>query len=487
MGMPISSYTILSAIADESVTYEIELAERVLRPFKLFAFIIHDPEMHQRFHDFLAHQFDRLDYVTGRRLLFFALVDPPQSWLDHRQDRDYCRLFTQLKGEEASRETRELLNPDNVPASTDKSNTAFSLASALNIPIEKLPCIVVTQGFQLKDFHWFRTSPDRVEEQLIRLGYIADRAERPMSEIKSNWRELDLCSSHGLESLSDSLARVLSDVLSFIVAGAEIGKRQGSWIQSKALSQADDAVKRLYASIDYLKNANEEHINEELDRLCICLISFLAQLNNRRRIDLNEFLNIHREHLEYDSFQILRTAYKVYDMLSTSQFKLPVKRDVGEVFDFTPGVICMAKVFEKEANLAVVHWARKELGISLPQYFNKPQPGVTATVVPQIPGGREIDLNMNRNGKWLPPGIGQSEIACQELSLLGLPDEWDSTSWYLLLNIWRRVRVRRNEAAHSELMSETSMLEVRDMLQEMAEQRLFEKFYKMKQRYRGAR
>lgn len=26
----------------------------------------------------------------------------------------------------------------------------------------------------------------------------------------------------------------------------------------------------------------------------------------------------------------------------------------------------------------------------------------------------EIDLNMGRRGKWLPPGIGQSEPACQE-------------------------------------------------------------------------
>jgi hypothetical protein len=131
----------------------------------------------------------------------------------------------------------------------------------------------------------------------------------------------------------------------------------------------------------------------------------------------------------------------------------------------------MAKVFEKEANLAVVHWARKELGASLPQYFNKPQPGVTATVFPKIPGVREIDLNMNLRGKWLPPGLGQSEIACQELAQSKLPDMWEITTWRLLLNIWRQVRIRRNEAAPSELVSETSMIEIRDMLQEMAEQR----------------
>ena len=43
MGMPISSYTVLSALArDRGESYETEVAQRALRPFNLFAFIIHD-------------------------------------------------------------------------------------------------------------------------------------------------------------------------------------------------------------------------------------------------------------------------------------------------------------------------------------------------------------------------------------------------------------------------------------------------------------
>ncbi|MCX7770674.1 MAG: hypothetical protein N2202_06275 [Proteobacteria bacterium] len=38
----------------------------------------------------------------------------------------------------------------------------------------------------------------------------------------------------------------------------------------------------------------------------------------------------------------------------------------------------MTKVFERELNLSIVHWIRKELGIRLPGYFNKPQPDVRA-------------------------------------------------------------------------------------------------------------
>jgi len=85
--------------------------------------------------------------------------------------------------------------------------------------------------------------------------------------------------------------------------------------------------------------------------------------------------------------------------LVSHQLEALLHFEAGEELDFTPGVICLAKVFEKEANLSIVHWARRELGVSLPQFFNKPQPGVRAIVIPQIPDGREIDLNVGRRGK----------------------------------------------------------------------------------------
>ncbi|MCR4316002.1 MAG: hypothetical protein NUW37_06585 [Planctomycetes bacterium] len=477
MGMPISSYAVLSALADGRDSYEMETAQRALRPFNLFAFIVHDPEAHPRFHGVLARQFDRLDFVTGHRLLFFALVDPPVRWLDHGNGRDYYKLLARSGEADASWEAGELLNPKHAPVSADKSITAFSLANALRIPTDDLPCIVVTQGFQLNRFVWFRTSHDHVEEQLIRLGYFAERSDRPMSEVSQDWSEIDLCSSYGEESLSNSLAKALSDALSFIVA------RTG-W--RKALNQARDTIARLYATIDRLKTASGEVMSEEVDRLCICLVSFLAQLNKQELPSLDEFIAIRRELLEADSFQILRTAHKVFDLLVSHQLNELVPRAEGELLDFTPGVICLAKVFEKEANLSVVHWARRELGVSLPQYFNKPQPGLIATVTPSMPGGRKIDLNMGCRGKWLPPGIGQSELACQKLSSARLPTDWAPTNWHLLLSLWKKVREKRNEAAHSELMDEASLLEVKLALQQMADDRVFERFCRMKQEYRGA-
>ena len=92
MGMPISSYTVLSALSNPKIEdYDRDSAISALEPFNLFAFIIHDPEIHCEFDSTLTKMFDRLDYETGQKLLFFALVKPSEQWLAHAKQRDYER------------------------------------------------------------------------------------------------------------------------------------------------------------------------------------------------------------------------------------------------------------------------------------------------------------------------------------------------------------------------------------------------------------
>ena len=59
---------------------------------------------------------------------------------------------------------------------------------------------------------------------------------------------------------------------------------------------------------------------------------------------------------------MLKTAYAVLDMLQ--EYK-----SIG--LDYTPAVMCFAKVFEREINLSVVHWVRKQLRINLPAFFDR--------------------------------------------------------------------------------------------------------------------
>lgn len=135
MGMPISSYTVPNTLAYGRNGFEPRSVERALRPFNLFAFVIHDPDSHSQFDHFLEQSFDRLDYDSGESLLFFALVRPSQDWLNHAYDRNYYRSLSKK-----SSQSSQLINPFNAPVTKDCSVTAFSLSNALQIPMEELPC-----------------------------------------------------------------------------------------------------------------------------------------------------------------------------------------------------------------------------------------------------------------------------------------------------------------------------------------------------------
>ena len=103
MGMPITTYNVLNALSKRSPeSYEIGPAQKALEPFNLFAFIIHDPAKHSDFNRKISSAFHRLDHSTGHHLLFFALVDPPERWLQDtelgggRTIRNYLILIMQL-------------------------------------------------------------------------------------------------------------------------------------------------------------------------------------------------------------------------------------------------------------------------------------------------------------------------------------------------------------------------------------------------------
>lgn len=461
MGMPISTYTVIRGLSSGDLdSYERNTARKALASFRLFAFIIHDPEAHPEFDRFLSHNFDEFDYITGPHFLFFALVDPPKEWLRHARGRGYYEKIR-------SRETEQMLRSDQAIVSADSSLTAFTLATSLNIPTELLPCLIVTDNFQADQFVWVKTCKDHIREQLQFLGYVASRSKRPVRFERS---QLDLCDGWGTKSLTTSLADTLTDLLSFIVT------RRSSIPYERHLAQerASHALKSLSTSLQALKETPESD-GETFDRLCVTLSTYLAHLADDSTITSN-ICSIPPTLLEQDSYQILRTAYKVLEVLLAGDYRsaLMVRPD----YDFTPAVVCFAKVFERESNFSLVHWIRKELGISLPAYFNKPQPGIVAKV-------QSTDFNANRGGSWLPPGIGKSEFACLKMAKTRLPAGWDQVSWDFLTRSWKTIRERRNEAAHVRFVSEEPAYEVKNSIEGLAANGIFDRMYRMKTEYRG--
>ena len=453
MGMPITTYNVLHAL-DKGQRHEIRLAQKVLAPFNLFAFIIHDPDADET-SDFgqrnraveqkISRDFDYLDYVTGNKLLFFALADPPEKWLKHGQSRPYYKHFQR-----------------NVMTFNDRSVTAFSLAQSLRIPHEMLPCLVVTPNFSDESVVWVRTCPDHIKDQLAWLGYRSQRSQR-IHAVKTFFEdireEINLCEGSGLSFLESSLAKTLADVLSFI---------SDSWPRARARARARvrDTLTDLYHTLAKLKNTKTLD-TEELDNLCVKIVSFLSYRNDRNDLNLNDFINIDARLLEVDSQLILKTAHKVDDLLM---------RNRSQMIDYTPVTICLAKVFEREINLSVVHWIRDNLGINLPRFFNEYQPRITAIFNGT---GQAINFNRENNGRWHPPATGEAQRAYRNVSN-------DLSSWlapHLVTNFlhnWDVIRKIRNSAAHTKVLDRDSVTKVQNALNELSSSGVFTALAEMK-------
>lgn len=469
MGMPITSYTVLKTLAYGGESYEVRAAKEAIKPFNLFAFIIHDSNNHQEFSTELALKFDLFDYITGENLLFFALVDAPEEWIKHAEERKYYREILSL-------EAREFANPKQSINSNDKSITAFSLANSLNIPTEMLPCIVITDNFDSKKFIWLKTCSRYIKTQLQGLGYLATRykyKENILEIVKKE--DLDLCNGKGEENLEINLAKALSDILSFIVAKNF----------TSASNQAKQVLSELNKKLREVKDNFSDEETETFDRLCVSIITSLSQLSKRQNLQLENFVNCDSKYLEQDSLQILKTAHKVTDLLESEQNAV-AEGIFQEEYDWTPSVICLSKVFEKEINLSVVHAIRKHLGIQLPMYFNKVQPNIYAK---RQSGNLLIDFNKSgSNGNWLPPGIGQSEIICRNLNNEGhlrFNRIWSPNEFTLLMTNWENIRSQRNKAAHTEIVNKNSFDSIKNALENLFNANMFEKFYQLKNIFRG--
>lgn len=425
MGFPIqNNYSILRALAfgngrryygqDENISIERNEYSTILqslKQFNLFAFVIHDPQKHKDFHENLNSIFEKLDHSTGKNLLFFALTNPPERWRNKVTQREYYKQLSKFYHQQVG----DLFGKPII--TKDTAETAFTLANSLQIPSEMLPVIVVTNDFRNSDFRWFRTSEHYVEKQLNELGFLA----YDCPEVKFNWQlaenffnkyqeNFDLCNATDADKTLDSIAKALSDALSFMVIVNQNDDNQFH----NALTQAKSAMQSLQSTLKRMKRNNniERYAITDTDlfeQLNLNIANFLGILNTERTNSLEDFLAIERLYLEDDTFQMLITAKKVLDLFERQDWKVQTILGQDENYDYTSVGICLTKLFEREINLSLVHWIRKELGIHLPIFFNKFDNTVyNAFYVPNNIGlrnPRPIDFNKRKysTDRWVAP------------------------------------------------------------------------------------
>jgi hypothetical protein len=292
MGMFLSKYGMLNALGYGADRPIIEETKKILDKFKLFGLILHDPKSHSDFHSTLRNSFERLDFLTGREFLFFALTDPPQNWVERNNNRDYFGIW----------ETEKLLSPMNSYQTNDESISTYSIAQALNIDFDDLPVIILTNNFQFNQFRVVKTCSRHLENQMTEIGYFSAQKEKYFSLISDSYfnkmiNDIDKCGGSYQVSSEESLAKTLSDFLAFVVS-----ENRDSHDRRIAEIQIGNVITK------FLENKDLQRDPTRFEQLNLFLLGCLSNLSRPTR---NVELTID-DRCENESKIILKTFNKVY-------------------------------------------------------------------------------------------------------------------------------------------------------------------------------
>lgn len=196
----------------------------------------------------------------------------------------------------------------------------------------------------------------------------------------------------------------------------------------------------------------------------------------KRRQD-NRSFGVPTEGLEDVTVKHLQDAHVVADALETGAIKLNV---------YTPVISSLGNAFECELNASLVQWARQRVGVKMPAYYGRYQPGVEARVVPSIPNGEAVDLNAKRDGEWLPPGMGRSRLVVKDLAASAPPSPWSTENWARTLSTWKKLQELRNSAAHGALLGADDLAAARASLGELVACGAFSGMVTLKATLRGS-
>lgn len=429
--MFLSKYSMLNALgygADRNILNETKI---ILDKYKLFGIILHDPILHNEFHHKLENSFERLDFITGRDFLFFALTDPPRSWVERNGDRDYFGIW----------ESEKLLSPKNSYKTNDESISTYTIAKSLNIDYDDLPVIILTNNFQFNQLRVIKTCSRHLNEQMTEIGYFSSQSEKKFSLIDdTNFNrmitDIDLCGGSYQISNEESLAKTLSDFLAFIVS-----ENKESNDRRTAQIQVTNVITKVFSNKEIQRDPNR------IEQLHLFLLGCLSTQTNS---EFNQDIVID-ERCEDESKIILRTFNKVAPFFELLSRNLRIGHN--EEVDYSPLIISLSKIFEIETNLSIVHWFRKYLNIEMPKYFKiHKEDSLEYKLTPSlalVANPRPVDFNKGYGNKWIAPGIGESELIVLSMKNQGkLPSQ--ITDYDTLLGNWAILRQYRNRAAHTE-------------------------------------
>lgn len=485
MGYPITSYTIIKNLSRQRKTsqkeFEYRYVREALQDFKLFAFILFDPEVDAEFGAFLGNIFESLDRKSGKDLLFFALVDPPENWLKNAAARDYYSAIQQYVAAGVFKE-------NNTIRTKEASRTVKLICSTLGLDYNDLPVMVVTEDFTCRAFRGIKTCIESIESQLITLGEIAHMRGQGLRRL----RLIDVAFEKESVEIDwkmefESLADLLNSLISCLAAVSY----QDDCLREQAQREAIILLNSWFKQLERLKQSlgrypgNEDSLVGSIEELSTSMSNSISTL--RSYTDEPQMVTIDETCLDWQSSLWLQSAQRVRDFFQCDarMFLKSARPELSTQFtpEYTPVLMPLAKVFENEIRLSIVQWLRTLLDnpIEMPTFFNKlcTEPGVSGV---HTFGNKVVHFNTKYRGAWRPPELGKTRVSfVQRITHEAkIPPHFTRVELNVLSEEWEIILEERNRAAHTNLIGIEDVFRMETSLSRLSSKRVFQSFAQLK-------
>lgn len=490
MGFPISSYTIIKNLSQQRKAgwneFEYRSVRKALRDFKLFAFILFDPEQDAEFGTFLGDIFESLDRKSGKDLLFFALVDPPENWIKKAAPRDYYSAIHEY-------DVASVFDEDNTIRTKEASRTVKLICSTLGLDYNDLPLIVVTEDFAYRAFRAIKTSTQSIKSQLISLGLIASmdwQERRRLRLIDEVFEKEKVVIEWKKEFMS------LADLLNNLIRCLTAVSCQSDYVREHAKREAVSLLGSGFKQLARLKQnlsrspSDEKKSVRSIEELSTSISNAIATLHSNTVT--TQIVTIDEACLDWQSSLWLHSAQRVKDFFQNGAcvFSDSVYPESSTQFkaEYTPVLMPFAKVFENEVRLSIVQWLRTLLDdpIRMPMFFNKlcTEPRVNGK---HTFGRTTVNFNTRKHGTWSPPELGKSRLSFAQrvTNEARIPPHFTRGELNVLSEEWEIILEERNRAAHTNLISEEDVSKIETSLNRLSNNGVFKCFSELKRSLSG--
>jgi hypothetical protein len=492
MGYPASAALLFKALTEDKNRLLHDDAKALIKRFSLFAIILADPVKDPIFYDELQKNFSYYNQLTGSKFLFFSIVKDLKSDNSSQENKSF-RIFNDP----------EAYKQDHAAEHIQDSNIAIhAICNVLGIEYDETPCLIVSDNLEFGEYFKLTTNVEKLEQQLALLRSLSENlySHSSYSQLsgilkkfyKGNayFREIERLRTdkNSLKILSELLQAISSENIFDDKNLFKFTQELKATIKHSHVIPLKENLIETISLLDCLMIAPKFSNNEE-QRTARLIQPDIPKLKNKKiwRFNISKRLSSLKKSSEKEENFKLRKPYDPSIMLKTESRKIhnigqTLSRDWNNVQassknylktasiifnqlnelledteDYSIYTLPLCKSFETEINLSIVQLLRRELGIAMPTYFSKYCPAMNELPVKPselfVNNPREIPMNRLHNGRWLPPGLGESRLVFNTLRI-GKPNL--ASGWIpdnkisLLVDQWGVIQRVRNLTAHSD-------------------------------------